>query len=431
MKRVSTFRRRLSKNARGVFWRAASLFLIAPFLSAPSVPSSPSSFERPLFAAGPNDNPAENRLFEPISTTVAGTSLESILERYSEIYDFVYFIDRRVDPSTSVVGSFVDEPLVDALRKMLDDADLSFCVLNGTVLCVVPQDAAGELLLLCALRREAAAELPKTVAQRLTATLDFAVEDFAEPAATFERLASRSRLKFAGFDKTPFDRWRAVEFKNVVVSDLTTLLLFGFDVDYRYDAAEKAIRPTALDRSRQVERVYPEADAAKLRKSDYPGCQFAADRLDGKDAVRVSGSFADVAQVEYAVSLIKRERWADEARRNADRRTARAEADAAANVANADGKTNGKRKPGAIGGKRKVVSGSIKNKTLKDVFAYLKTNVGLECSLAPSATAAGLSLSTRVSCEFRNADAQKIAATLAAKLDAEFEIDGDRVVFSK
>ncbi|MBQ8363181.1 MAG: hypothetical protein IJX36_04545, partial [Thermoguttaceae bacterium] len=117
--------------------------------------------------------------------------------------------------------------------------------------------------------------------------------------------------------------------------------------------------------------------------------------------------------------------------RDADRRTARAEADAAANVANADVKTTGKRQSGATGGKRKVVSGSIKNKTLKDVFAFLKTNVGLECSLAPSATAAGLSLATRVSCEFRNADAPKIVSTLAKELDAEFELNGDRVVFSK
>lgn len=413
MRRVSSFRSRFHRNLRGVLFGAA-------LVSAST-----------LYAAGPNDNPAENRLFEPVSATLEGAPLASILERYSEIYGFTYFIDRRVDPATAVAGSFVDVPFVDALRKMLDDAELSFCVLNGSVLCVVPKDAAGELLLLCALRREAAAELPKNVAQRLTATVDFAVEDFAEPAATFERLASRSRLKFIGFDKTPFDRWRAAEFKNVVVSDLTTLLLFGFAVDYRYDAAEKAIRPATLDRSRQVERVYPEVDAAKLRKSEYPACQFAAARLDGADAVQVSGPFADVAKVEYAVSLIKRERWADEARRNADRRTARAEADAAANVASADGKTNGKRKSSATGGKRKVVSGSIKNKTLKDVFAFLKTNVGLECSLAPSATAAGLSLSTRVTCDFRNADAPKIAATLAKELDAEFEIDGDRVVFSK
>ncbi|MBP3532284.1 MAG: hypothetical protein J6K25_14090 [Thermoguttaceae bacterium] len=429
MRRVSKFRRRFIK---GVFLVGATVpVLFSPSFPEPSAEAPRFSFARPLFAAGPNDNPAENRLFEPVSLTLDGSPLVSVLERYAEIYQFAYFIDRRVDPSTSVAGSFVDVPFVDALRKMLDDAELSFCVLNGSVLCVAPKDAAGELLLLCALRREAAAEFPKTVAQRLTATVDFAVEDFAEPAATFERLANRSRLKFAGFDKTPFDRWRGAEFKNVVVSDLTTLLLFGFDVDYRYDAAEKAIRPATLDRTRQVERVYPEADAAKLRKTDYPNCRFAAARLDGKDAVQVSGSFADVAQVEYAVSLIKRERWADEARRNADRRTARAEADAAANVANADGKTNGKRNSGATGGKRKVVSGSIKNKTLKDVFAFLKTNVGLECSLAPSATAAGLNLSTRVSCEFRNADAQKIAATLAAELDAEFELDGDRVVFSK
>ncbi len=429
MRRVLKFRRRFTKGVLLV--GAAAPFFFSPSFSEPSVGKPRFALSRPVFAAGPNDNPAENRLFEPVSLTLGGSPLVSVLERYAEIYQFAYFIDRRVDPATAVAGSFVDVPFVDALRKMLDDAELSFCVVDGSVLCVVPKDAAGELLLLCALRRDAAAELPKTVAQRLTATVDFAVEDFSEPAATFERLASRSRLKFAGFDKTPFDRWRAAEFKNVVVSDLTTLLLFGFDVDYRYDAAEKAIRPTTLDRTRQVERVYPESDAAKLRKSDYPNCRFAAARLDGADAVQVSGSFADVAKVEYAVSLIKRERWADEARRDADRRTARAEADAAANVANADGKTNGKGKSNATGGKRKVVSGSIKNKTLKDVFAFLKTNVGLECSLAPSATAAGLSLSTRVTCEFRNADAPKIAATLAAELDAEFEIDGDRVVFSK
>ena len=426
MRRDFKIRRRFPK---GVLLVGATVpFFFAPSFSEPSVEAPRFSFVRPLYAAELNDYSAENRLFEPVSLTLDGSPLVSVLERYAEIYQFAYFIDRRVDPSTAVEGSFVDVPFVDALRQMLDDAELSFCVVDGSVLCVVPKDAAGELLLLCALHREAAAELPKNVAQRLTAAVDFAVEDFAEPAATFERLASRSRLKFAGFDKTPFDRWRAVEFKNVVLSDLTTLLLFGFDVDYRYDADAKAIRPTALDRSRQAKRVYPEIDAAKLRKSDFPTCRLEAARLDGANAVQVSGAFADVAKVEYAVSLIKRERQTNEARQNANRRTARAEADAAANVANADGKASGKRTPG---GKRKVVSGSIKNKTLKDVFAFLQTNVGLECSLDSSATAAGLSLSTRVTCEFRNADAQKIASTLAAELDAKFEIDGARVVFSK
>ncbi len=207
MRRDSKFRRRFTKGVLLV--GAAAPFFFSPSFSEPSVETPRFAFSRPVFAAGPNDNPAENRLFEPVSLTLDGSPLASVLERYAEIYQFAYFIDRRVDPSTSVAGSFVDVPFVDALRKMLDDAELSFCVLNGSVLCVAPKDAAGELLLLCALRREATAEFPKNVAQRLTATVDFAVEDFAEPAATFERLASRSRLKFAGFDKTPFDRWRA------------------------------------------------------------------------------------------------------------------------------------------------------------------------------------------------------------------------------
>lgn len=408
MRRVSYFRKRFQRKFRAVLFGVA--LVAGPFSASP------------LFAVGPNDDPVENRLFEPVSATFDGSSLAAILERYSEFYHFAYFIDRRVDSSTPIAGSFVDEPFIDALRKILNEADLSFCVLNGSVLCVVPNDAAGELLLLWALRREAAAELPRNVADRLTATIDFAVEDFAEPTATFERLASRSRLKFVGFEKTPFDRWRATKFNNVVVSDLTTLLLFGFGVDYRYDAAEKALRPATLDRSRRVERVYPEEDAAKLSKSEYPDCLFEAARLDGADAIRVSGPFDAVAKVEYAVSLIKRDRWIAEARQNAERRAART---------TADGKSKKKQNSNTTGDKRKVVSGSIKNKTLRDVFAFLKTNVGLECSFAPSATAAGLSLSTRVSCEFNNADASKIAAILAAELDARFEIAANRVVFSK
>ncbi len=375
--------------------------------------------------------PAAN-LFRPISLTCDGEELRSILERFSEICEIAYFIDRRVDPSTLLAGSFSDEPAIDALRKMLDDAELSFCCVDGSLIWVGPRDASGELLLLFALKREEFDAAPEKVAEKLTSTLDFSFPDFAEPRDVFQTLSKRTRLKFDGFEKTPFDRWRAAEFRDVVAADLISTLSIGFNVDFRWDADANALKPVALDRSRAVERSYSSALVRKLDRKNFPNVEFS-ENADG-ETVGVAGAFADVARVEYAVALLGNEEFR------------RSQGAALASNGNGNGKNDGTGKSGKNGtvagrnsgnsarkngGARKEVSGSLEDKRLRDVFTYFETNFGLTFELDDSLTAAGVTLETRISCEFRNADARKVAATIAGKIGSTFKIDGNRVVFSK
>lgn len=394
--------------------------------SAAAVFASPNAAEESEFAENSDvlNVPAAN-LFRPISLTCGGEELRSILERFSELCEIPYFIDRRVDPSTIVAGSFSDEPAIDALRKMLDDAELSFCCVDGSFIWVGPRDAAGELLLLFALKREELDAAPEKIAEKLTATLDFSFPDFAEPRDVLQSLSKRTRLKFDGFEKTPFDRWRAAEFRDVVATDLISTFLIGFNVDFRWNDAENALKPVALDRSLPVERTYPTALAQKLARRRFPNVEFS-ESADG-ETVDVAGTFADVARVEYAVALLGNEEF----------RRSQAAALASNGNGRGAGKTEKNGKTGTSAGRkkgsgaRKQVSGALEDKRLSDVFAYFETNFGLSFELDDSLTAAGTTLETRISCEFRNADERKVAATIAGKIGATFRIDGNRVVFSK
>ncbi|MCF0234105.1 MAG: hypothetical protein HUK22_03905, partial [Thermoguttaceae bacterium] len=191
---------------------------------------------------------AEGGLYAQASLTCNGVALGAILPYYAELYGFAYIVDRRVDPATPISGAHADEPLFDALRKILEDADLSACAFGDSFLWIGPADGAGRLLLTAALQREAReAGGTSALAQKLAAPIAFSHPDFAEPTEVFEALGKKAKIKLVGFEKTPFDRWRAVKLPPTPAAELLSIFLAGYDVDYRFDATKNEIKPVALD----------------------------------------------------------------------------------------------------------------------------------------------------------------------------------------
>lgn len=344
--------------------------------------------------------------------------LIDFLERYSEHYDFEFFIDRRVDPTVKLSGSFVDDTFVTALDKMLNDVGLSFCIVDNSFLYIGPNDAAGEALVLFTIKRNRTKSVPRLVADKLSSNIDFEIEPYSQPKEVFDALSQKSKVKFSGFDKTPFDRWRGASFQHVVIQDLLTVMALGFNVEYKYDSESGTIKPVALNRSQSVMRHYPRVFGLQIDKTKHPDCSFEESQDEnGEPSIYVTGRFQDMAKVEYEYSRIRRKEWSEQtiAELNADNLPEAMEV-----------KNSSSSKRSHI-----EVSGSIANKTLGDIFDYLKKTSKIRCVLDPSMESVGISLETRISCEFKHSDVKAIANIIAVKIGAQTMIEGAKITFYK
>ena len=355
----------------------------------------------------------------PVSMELAGVELLPFLERYSQLYEFPFFIDRRVDPSILLFGSFTDVTLITALDQMFAEVDLSYCIVDNVFLYVGPKEAAGEALLLFNLKREEIVEsFPRQIGEKLNARISFEFKPYEEPRNSFSSLAKRARLKFSGFDKTPFDRWRGASFDDVVVADLLTIMGLGFNVDYRYDAATGTIKPTALNREQKAVRYYERVYGLQIDKEKYKNCSFVETTFNGEPAIRVAGIFRELASVEYEYALIRSKAWSELARQAQD--------------PNMTSKTpRSKRvKDSPEKSSHIEVSGAITNKTLRDLFSYLKKNSKITCELDPSFETKGITLDTRITCEFNQSDVKEIASIISVQIGAVAKVEGARITFS-
>ncbi|MBR4752973.1 MAG: hypothetical protein IK077_14550 [Thermoguttaceae bacterium] len=367
---------------------------------------------------GGNSNQNGMNFFAPVSMELSEVELQTFLERYSELYEFPFFIDRRVDPTTLVSGSYTDVPLVSALADILERVDLSYCVVDNVFLYVGPKQAAGEALLLFYLKRaQLFEEYPRQIAEKLGATIDFEIQPYSEPQSSFQALAKRSRLKFSGFEKTPFDLWRGVALKNVTVADVLTVMTIGFNVDYQYESSSGSIKPTSLNRRQKVMRFYPKEYAAKIKKKDHPNCSFHETTYENEPSICVTGFFEEVALVEYEFFQIWQEELSEQAK--------------PAHSTESTSKSTKNSRSNNSSSTHAEVTGTVSNKTLNDLFAYLKKNTKITCVLDDSLASTGVTLDTRVTCEFNHSDVNDIASIIASKINAKATINGETIVFSK
>ncbi len=375
--------------------------------------ANPISKKKPAVRNGMN-------FLAPVSIELKDVELLRFLERYSELYEFHFFMDRRVDPSILVSGSYTDAPFISALADILKKVNLGYCVVDNVFLYIGPQDAVGEALLLLYLKRDQLFEdFPKQVAEKLSSTIDFEISPFSEPQVVFQSLAKQTRLKFAGFDKTPFDLWRGTVFERITVADVLTILTIGFNVDYAYDSDSSSIKPTSIDRRQKVMRYYPKETADQIKKKNHPNCSFHEANYGNEPAICVAGFFEDVAPVEYEYFQICQENLSEKAKPFHSTESVKPTWNSKATSSSSNRSTHVE------------ITGTVSNKTLNDLFAYLKKNSKITCKLDPSLASSGVTLDTRVTCEFNHSDVEDIASIIASQIKAKATVADGTIVFSK
>jgi len=298
----------------------------------------------------------------------------------------------------------------------LEDVGLYCYQITDSLLYIGDSKTTGETLLGVKLKREESPEWSKKFLERMNATIDLSIPQAAETSELFEALEKKTRVKLIGVEYVPFDRVRGFDAKDVPIGTLTTILLCGYNLDFQFDLKTAETKLIALDREREVVRDYSQGlDVMALQKS-FADCDFETTDASGVGSVRVLGAFKDVARIEFEVWRL------DEKKKEAQL----AKSTAASGDSNAQTKS---RK--SSGASHVEISGSIKNLTLRDIFAYLKKNAQIECVLDDSLDGSEVSLDARVSCEFKQADVGAVASILARKLGVDYKIENETIRFLK
>jgi hypothetical protein len=218
-------------------------------------------------------------LEERVSLTWQGRQLASGLERLAEAQRVVIWIDRRVDPATSIDLTVSDQSLREALAKIGSSHGWAATPYNG-VLYFGPQQTAAELATLSALARQAIAKVPAEQRSRWLKAEPWSAARLSQPRELLEELARSAGARVMNGELVPHDLWPGRSLPAMSVLDRIVLLLAGFDLacDISADGRQLRLAPVrrpvhitrsytvARTRSSAVEAILNELPSAKVER---------------------------------------------------------------------------------------------------------------------------------------------------------------------
>lgn len=385
----TAFERFCASVAFGAFFLAAALgiaLLSTPILSAPRREKA----IRPV------------RWDAPTDFAIQGGTILSLLSTRSELDGFSFLLDRRIDPSTPVNLSASSIPLIEGLARAVESAGLEFALI-GDVFYVGPKGAAGTLLLDRAIRKDRRAFASNPAAERLSTPIPLSANDGCIPADLLGTAAKRIKLSWDKLDLMPFDCWRKIDVDAIPAEDAFSLLLIGFNVSWRLDDKRPILTPVPFRPQETVTRTYSPEAVEELDRSAFTEIEWT--QVAG--TLRADGPFEAMAKVEYAIGKERMNRALTAASTQTPRPSAAAAKD---------------------GGER-LLSGEVRQVPLRTIFASLREQLGVVCALDRSAEELGVSLETRVSCRFDNADKKRALKILADALDLSVRVKGNAALF--
>lgn len=340
-----------------------------------------------------------------------GVTFRVFLQILEKQYGFTFFLDRRVNPDVEVNVSSNGDSCINVLDGITRSINLSFCVFDNGVIFIAPPFAVRYSILLYNLHSESISKNLKasSFTKAFSTPINFEIKQFQEYKETIGELSRVLKTKIDNLEKITFELSEGGRYKQVSPGLLLTLLLLGFDADYEIESQNNLIKPIKLDPFQNVVRNFSSEQLKDYEPKKYPNCHFESS--DGLSVTSVRGPFNEVSELEYAI-------WRDSfwSEDNYDR-VKRAQ------------KTTSNRRTAKT--KKALVTGEVANTTLKDLFAYLKTNADIVCSLDKGLQQSGVSLNTRVSCKFKNSDINNVSKIVASQIHATPKISENRITFYK
>jgi len=209
--------------------------------------------------------------------------LGQALERIAQQAQRPLFIDRRVDRSGLFDFTANEEPLDLLLTKLLAPLELGYGEVEG-LLYVGPQSTAWEMRTLCQLAQQRAMKTPAALRTKLLARSPLSWPRLTEPRGLIVRLCEERKVLLDRAEELPHDLWAAGSLPPLNFAKQLTLLLVGFELDWRVTDSGRAIELVPLVHPEHFELAYPRerVDAALARRlaSKEPGAKVRLNRQE-------------------------------------------------------------------------------------------------------------------------------------------------------
>lgn len=166
-------------------------------------------------------------LTSPLNAQYASVPLLEAAETLSSAKRVAVWIAPSVDPSQLVEASFVETPLLEALRTLARQANADVVALHSLVV-IAPEESVQRLRTLVALVDESLAS-DKDSARRLLARKALSWDDLATPAEIVAMIgdAAHWNLEVEGIDEIPHDHWRPADLSDLTAAEALTLTLLS------------------------------------------------------------------------------------------------------------------------------------------------------------------------------------------------------------
>lgn len=307
-------------------------------------------------------------------------------------------LDRRVDPDRPIELTIDDQPLDEVLGRIAAERKIGLTWL-GPVVYFGPEEAAGRLRTLAALRAAEVRKLPGRRQAALTRERAWQWNELATPRELLAELAEEAQVTIEGLDLVPHDLWPAADLPPLSLTDRLTLLANEFDLAFELSDGGRRVRLAGIEGPVAIKR-------------DYPG---------GRDAPRIAERFrreAPEAEVEIVGGKIFVTARLEEHERLAELGKPGANHAAGAKTPPADPRRG-----------KQVYTLAVEEQPLAAVLEALRERAGFELRVdRPALEQAGLTLDRRVTFSVTEVSLDELLEAALGPAGLAFRRDGKAVV---
>lgn len=166
--------------------------------------------------------------------------LREFLHQLGSAQGIDIFLDRRIDPSIPLEWNAVNEPLDQLLEKIAESLNLGCCFFDRVVY-IGPKNSAGILPRLIQSKRKSLTGLSGRARSVLQRTGPLEIEMLDQPQAILLRLAKEQGFRIVNPELIPHDLWYENRLEELSNLEQLSLLLIGWDLDYRIENASPPI----------------------------------------------------------------------------------------------------------------------------------------------------------------------------------------------
>lgn len=234
----------------------------------------------------------------PLSATWDNVPVRVLLRRLSETAAVGIVLDRRLDPTTPLQLTLVNQPLDEGLHIIAQRLKAGYTIAGNTVM-IGPDESIRWLRTTIAQREaELTASGTKIPERRQFALLDRRTEhwqDLQTPREILEQIGTRYQLNIEGLSDIPHDLWASATLSSATAAEALSIVLSQLNRDFRWSTDGKAItivpyqQPALIEKHYQPKKAQSPAAALAAMKKDWPDLEG---RVDGK-TVLVLGRVED------------------------------------------------------------------------------------------------------------------------------------------